>query len=50
MDKFVVTSLRQSAGKTSIIIGITKALNRKIGYIKPFGRTISLPQKETLGL
>ena len=37
MDKFVVTSLRQGAGKTSIIIGITKALNRKIGYIKPFG-------------
>lgn len=37
MDRFVVTSLRQGAGKTSIIIGITKALNRKIGYIKPFG-------------
>ena len=37
MDKFVVTSLRQSAGKTSIIIGIAKALNKKIGYIKPFG-------------
>jgi uncharacterized protein len=37
MDKFVVTSLRQGAGKTSVIIGITKALNRKIGYIKPFG-------------
>ena len=37
MDKFVVTSLRQGAGKTSVIIGITKALNRKIGYIKPLG-------------
>jgi len=37
MDTFVVTSMRPSAGKTSIIIGITKALNRKIGYIKPFG-------------
>jgi len=37
MDKFVVTSLRQSAGKTSVIIGIAKALNKKIGYIKPFG-------------
>ena len=37
MDTFVVTSLRPSAGKTSIIIGITKVLNRKIGYIKPFG-------------
>ncbi|MHB9098682.1 MAG: AAA family ATPase, partial [Syntrophales bacterium] len=37
MDTIVVTSLRQSAGKTSIIIGITKSLNKKIGYIKPFG-------------
>jgi BioD-like phosphotransacetylase family protein len=37
MDKFVVTSVRPSAGKTSIIIGITKAMNRKMGYIKPFG-------------
>lgn len=37
MDKYVVTSLRQGAGKTSLIIGIAKALNRKIGYIKPFG-------------
>jgi BioD-like phosphotransacetylase family protein len=37
MDRFVVTSMRQNAGKTSIIIGITKALNKKIAYIKPFG-------------
>jgi BioD-like phosphotransacetylase family protein len=37
MDTFVVTSMRQSAGKTSIIIGIAKVLNKKIGYIKPFG-------------
>jgi hypothetical protein len=37
VDTFVVTSLRPSAGKTSIIIGITKVLKRKIGYIKPFG-------------
>ncbi len=37
MLKYVVTSLRPSAGKTSVIIGIAKALDRKIGYIKPFG-------------
>jgi BioD-like phosphotransacetylase family protein len=37
MDTLVVASMRQSAGKTSIIIGITKVLNKKIGYIKPFG-------------
>ena len=40
MDKFVVTSLRQGAGKTSIIIGLAKALNRKIGYIKPLGERL----------
>ncbi len=37
MDKFVVTSLREGAGKTSLIIGIAKVLNRKIGYLKPLG-------------
>jgi uncharacterized protein len=37
MDRYVVTSLRQGAGKTSVIIGIARTLNRKIGYIKPFG-------------
>jgi len=37
MLKYVVTSLRPSAGKTSVIIGIAKALGRTVGYIKPFG-------------
>lgn len=37
MDRFVVTSLRQGAGKTSVIIGMARVLNRRIGYIKPFG-------------
>jgi BioD-like phosphotransacetylase family protein len=37
MDKFVITSMRPSAGKTSLIIGLARALNNKIGYMKPFG-------------
>lgn len=37
MESIVVTSMRQSAGKTSAIIGIAKVLGKKIGYIKPFG-------------
>ena len=37
MEKLVITSMRQNAGKTSIIIGLAKALNKKIGYLKPFG-------------
>ncbi len=45
MDKFVVTSFRQSAGKTSIIIGLAKALIRKIGYIKPLGERLLYRKK-----
>lgn len=45
MDKFVVTSLRPSAGKTSVIIGLAKALNRKIGYIKPLGERLLYRKK-----
>jgi uncharacterized protein len=37
MYRLVVTSMHPNAGKTSIIIGLGKALNKKIGYIKPFG-------------
>jgi BioD-like phosphotransacetylase family protein len=37
MESIVVTSMRQGAGKTSAIIGIAKVLDKKIGYIKPFG-------------
>lgn len=37
MKKIVVASLNKSAGKTSIIAGIAKAINKKFGYLKPFG-------------
>jgi BioD-like phosphotransacetylase family protein len=37
MNTFVMASLRPNAGKTTLIIGMAKALNRTIGYIKPFG-------------
>lgn len=37
MKTIIVSSLRQNAGKTSVIIGLSKALQKKIGYIKPFG-------------
>ncbi|OPY06944.1 MAG: Phosphate acetyltransferase [Syntrophaceae bacterium PtaB.Bin095] len=45
MDKFVVTSVRQGAGKTSLIIGLAKALNRKTGYMKPFGARLLYKKK-----
>jgi len=37
MKKFVFTSLNQNAGKTGVIIGLGKVLNKKIGYLKPLG-------------
>jgi BioD-like phosphotransacetylase family protein len=37
MNKLVIASTRQGAGKTSIILGISAALQKKFGYIKPFG-------------
>ena len=37
MSKLLIASTRQGAGKTSIIVGISSVLNKKIGYIKPFG-------------
>ena len=37
MYRLVMTSMHPNAGKTSIIIGLAKALHKNIGYIKPFG-------------
>ncbi|MFX0095112.1 MAG: DRTGG domain-containing protein [Candidatus Hodarchaeota archaeon] len=37
MTKLVVSSLRKSAGKTSLIIGLAKAIEKNFGYIKPIG-------------
>ena len=37
MKKLVVASMRKNAGKSGVIVGIAKALNEKIGYMKPFG-------------
>ena len=37
MKKFVFTSLNKNAGKTGVIIGLGKVLNKNIGYLKPFG-------------
>ena len=37
MKIFIFTSLNKNAGKTGIIIGLGKVINKKIGYLKPFG-------------
>jgi BioD-like phosphotransacetylase family protein len=46
MYKLVVTSMRQGAGKTSVIIGLAKALNKKAGYMKPFGERLIYRKKK----
>ncbi|MEI8173119.1 MAG: DRTGG domain-containing protein [Deltaproteobacteria bacterium] len=45
MEKLVITSMRQNAGKTSMIIGLAKALNKRLNYIKPFGDNILYRKK-----
>jgi BioD-like phosphotransacetylase family protein len=45
MERLIISSLRQSAGKTSLIIGLAKALNMKMGYMKPFGERFLYKKK-----
>ncbi len=45
MNKVILASLRKNAGKTSVAVGITKALNKKIGYLKPFGDRLIYSKK-----
>ncbi len=47
MEKIVIASTGKEAGKTSLIIGLAKAINKKIGYMKPFGDRL-LYQKKRL--
>lgn len=47
MDKIVIASACKEVGKTSIIIGLAKAMNKNIGYLKPFGDRL-LYQKKRL--
>lgn len=37
MDSLIVASTCRDSGKTSIIIGLAKMLNKKFRYLKPFG-------------
>lgn len=37
MERLVIASMHENAGKTSMIVGLGKALGKNIGYMKPFG-------------
>jgi BioD-like phosphotransacetylase family protein len=45
MNRIIVGSVGKSAGKTSLIVGIGKNLEKKIGYLKPFGERILYRKK-----
>lgn len=47
MDKLVIASMRRGGGKTSIIIGVAKALGKRFGYIKPFGDRLIYREKRS---
>ena len=46
-SRIVFTSMCENAGKTSVIVGLGKALGKKIGYMKPMGDRM-LYQKKRL--
>ncbi len=37
MKNIIIGSVSENAGKTSVIIGLGKAINKKFSYLKPFG-------------
>ncbi len=45
MNKLVIASVRKSAGKTSVIVGLGKALGKKVGYAKPLGDRLLYSKK-----
>ena len=45
MDKVVIGSMRKSAGKTSMIVGVAGAMNKKMAYLKPFGERMLYRKK-----
>jgi hypothetical protein len=47
MVKLIIASTRGSAGKTSMIIGMGKALGKSFGYLKPFGDRLIYREKHT---
>jgi hypothetical protein len=47
MNKLVIASMDKSAGKTSVIVGIGKALGKSMGYMKPFGDRLFYRKKRS---
>jgi len=45
MKTFVVSSLRENSGKTSVIVGLSENIKGRIGYVKPFGDRLIYSKK-----
>ncbi len=45
MNTVIVASLRNGTGKTNFIVGLTEALQKKVGYMKPFGDRLLYSKK-----
>ena len=37
MRRLIIASMSSGAGKTCLVVGLGRALQKKIGYLKPFG-------------
>jgi uncharacterized protein len=46
MNKLVIASTQKRAGKTSLVVGLTKAVNKSFGYMKPFGDRLLYRKKQ----
>ncbi len=46
MEKIIIASTQKHAGKTSIAVGLVKALDKKFGYMKPFGDRLLYKKKQ----
>lgn len=45
MNKFIIASMKQGAGKTSVIVGIIESIHKNFAYMKPFGDRIFYRKK-----
>ena len=45
MKNLIVSSFKEGAGKTSLIVGLAKALGQGFGYLKPFGDRLTYRKK-----
>ncbi|MFA6451738.1 MAG: DRTGG domain-containing protein [bacterium] len=46
MEKLIIASTQKRAGKTSVTVGLTKALGKSCGYLKPFGDRLLYRKKQ----